>query len=95
MHSGSPTATLQPFDPRPLFERVRASLVDLLANLSPSEWNRPTPAGSWLVRDVVAHLLGDDVGRLSRSRDNHLGIKPDPNESLAQFLNRHRPWASP
>jgi uncharacterized protein (TIGR03083 family) len=89
MQSGPSKATLQPFDARPMFERVRASLLELLADLPVSEWHRPTPAGSWLVRDVVAHLLGDDVGRLSRSRDNHLGPGPDTNESLSQFVNRY------
>jgi uncharacterized protein (TIGR03083 family) len=84
---GSSGTTLQPFDARPFFEHVRASLLQLLADLSPSDWNSPTQAGSWSVRDVTAHLLGDDLSRLSRSRDDHPAPGPSVGQSLAQFLN--------
>ncbi|MEZ5340083.1 MAG: TIGR03084 family metal-binding protein [Acidimicrobiales bacterium] len=33
-----------------------ASLVELLVGLSEDEWDRPTPAERWLVRDQVSHL---------------------------------------
>ena len=75
-------ATLQRFDARPLFGQVRSSLIQLLADLTPAEtplekmlWDSPTPAGDWLVRDIVAHLVGNDLGRcpdpetLTRGRD--------------------------
>jgi len=52
-----------------LFPGERAALLDLLAELSPSEWDAPTVCTGWSVRDVVAHVLGDDVGRLSWGRD--------------------------
>lgn len=88
MATRPPTPTLQRFDPRPLFDQVRSSLIHLLADLTASEWEAPTPAGDWLVRDIVAHLLGDDLGRLSRSRDGYQGPAPRPDETLSQFLDR-------
>lgn len=77
------------FDARPLFWQVRHSLLELLGSLEPGEWEAPTVAQPWAVRDVVAHLVGDDLGRLSRSRDGHLVDGPANGETLAQFLDRH------
>ncbi|MDQ2652123.1 MAG: maleylpyruvate isomerase family mycothiol-dependent enzyme [Chloroflexota bacterium] len=54
-----------------LFPGERAALLDLLAGLSPAEWARPTVCPGWSVQDIAAHLLADDVGRLSGGRDNH------------------------
>ncbi|MCC7022748.1 MAG: maleylpyruvate isomerase family mycothiol-dependent enzyme [Thermomicrobiales bacterium] len=56
-------------DLRPLFPGERAALLELLADLSPGEWAAPTACSGWSVQDVAAHLLGDDIGRLSRGRD--------------------------
>jgi uncharacterized protein (TIGR03083 family) len=77
-----------PLDARPFFVATRAELLGLLGDLTPDEWHRPTAAAPWAVRDVVAHLLGDDVGRLSRSRDRYLATAPREDESLPQFLHR-------
>jgi uncharacterized protein (TIGR03083 family) len=54
-----------------LFAGERAALLDLLADLSPAEWERPTICTGWSVQDIAAHLLADDIGRLSRGRDGH------------------------
>jgi uncharacterized protein (TIGR03083 family) len=54
-----------------LFAGERAALLDLLADLSPAEWERPTVCAGWSVQDIAAHLLADDIGRLSRGRDGH------------------------
>lgn len=53
-----------------LFPGERAALLELLRSLSPEQWNAPTACPGWSVKDVTAHLLGDDVGRLSRGRDD-------------------------
>lgn len=76
-------------DVRKQFAQVRASLLALVADLSRHDWDAVTAADPWRVRDVVAHLLGDDIGRLSRSRDEHAGPGPFPGEPLAAFLDRH------
>ena len=52
-----------------LFPGERAQLLQLLAHLSEEEWNRPTVCPGWSVKDVALHLLGDDVGLLSRTPD--------------------------
>jgi uncharacterized protein (TIGR03083 family) len=64
-----------PVDTRGLFRPVSGSLVILLRSLSPSDWQRPTVAGAWLVRDVLAHLLDTTLRRLSLHRD---GMTPPP-----------------
>jgi uncharacterized protein (TIGR03083 family) len=49
--------------------------VTLLRGLPAEQWNRPTVAGTWAVRDVVAHLLDSTLRRLSFHRD---GMTPPP-----------------
>ncbi|WP_214405500.1 hypothetical protein [Pseudonocardia lacus] len=39
-------------DLRRLLARDRATLLDLLRDLPSADWQRPTAAGPWLVRDV-------------------------------------------
>ena len=70
------------------FARDRAILLGLLRDLGPDDWDRPTAAAPWRVRDVLAHLLGDDVGRISRLRDGHPGPRPAAGEPLAAFIHR-------
>jgi len=52
-----------------LFPGERAALLELLASLSEEEWGRPTVCAGWSAKDIALHLLGDDIGRLSRGRD--------------------------
>ena len=58
-----------------MFRPVSSELVTLLRRLTPADWDRPTVAGEWLVRDVVAHLLDTALRRLSYHRD---GMTPPP-----------------
>ena len=51
------------------FAALRTQLLGVLADLSAKDWARPTAAPGWSVKDVAAHLLGGDVGILSRKRD--------------------------
>jgi uncharacterized protein (TIGR03083 family) len=75
-------------DARDEFEQDRAALLQLLRQMCPGDWERPTAAAPWVVRDVVAHLLGDDVGRLARTRDGHRVGAPGSDETLAAFIHR-------
>ncbi len=52
-----------------LFPLERQQLLLLLSQLEPEEWHKPTICPGWSVKDIVLHLLGDDIGRLSRNRD--------------------------
>ena len=76
-------------DVRPFFAADRRGLTELLPTLTDNDWQASTAAGPWRVRDVVAHIIGDDVARLARTRDGHPGPGPTPGEALASFLHRH------
>jgi uncharacterized protein (TIGR03083 family) len=52
-----------------LFPEVRKELLSLLTGLTEKEWQLPTAAKKWNVKDVALHLLGGDIGNLSRRRD--------------------------
>ena len=71
------------------FAPLRSQLLTLLATLCEDDWARPTAAPRWCVKDVTAHLLGGDVGILSRSRD---GFSSGPtvrsNTELVDLVNR-------
>ncbi len=53
----------------PLFRPLHEELVRLLSGLSAADWELPTVAGAWRVRDVAAHLLDTDLRRISNQRD--------------------------
>src|SRR6266568_413658 len=52
-----------------LFPEERTHLLDVLADLEPDRWHLPTVCPGWSVADIARHLLGDDLGRVSRMRD--------------------------
>ena len=89
---------LEPLYTAALFPPLHQELLALLGGLAPDDWARATVAGSWQVRDVVAHLLDIDLRRLSATRDGHLPTPPDPIGSYAElvrFLNRlNAEWVS-
>lgn len=72
------------------FAPLRAKLLDLLAELSSDDWTRPTAAPRWSVKDVAAHLLGDDIGMLARGRDrfNFAGGLIEDYAGLVELVNR-------
>ena len=72
-------------DVRSAFRHERELLIQLLRNLDVSEWTAATVCPGWLVRDVAAHLLHDDLASLSRSRDHIEGPVPGAGESLPTF----------
>ena len=66
------------WDPRPAIAADRAALLDLLDELDPGDWARPTEAGHWTVKDVALHVLDDDLGQLARDRDDDRSGWLDP-----------------
>lgn len=52
-----------------MIRQVDQHLIDLLAALDSAEWEMPTIAPQWSVRDVAAHLLDTALRKLSRGRD--------------------------
>lgn len=71
-----------------LFIPDREALIDLLAELEPSDWTRPTVCRGWDVRDVTLHILGGDLGYIAIRRDGVAYLKPAPDEDLVSFINR-------
>jgi hypothetical protein len=88
-------ATLEPprpVDTGPLFAPLHDELLSLLRGL-PRNWTRPTAAGAWLVRDVVAHLLDVILRRLSYHRDGHRARARPNGARGVTFLNGlNREW---
>lgn len=80
--------SLQPVLTGELFGELRRELLSLLKGLSDEEWNKPTAAAKWNVKDVALHILGGDVGNLSRRRDA-FSLKADLSsyEKLVAFIN--------
>ena len=81
-------APLQPIDTRSLFRPVSSALVGVLRSLEPGDWQRPTVAGAWVVRDVVAHLVDLTFRRLSFHRDRMAPPPPStPINSERDFVD--------
>ena len=76
-------------DTRPLFRPLSDDLVTLLRSLQADDWLRPTVAGAWRVRDVVAHLTDTTFRRLSLHRDGVVpaGSAPANDADLAALIN--------
>jgi uncharacterized protein (TIGR03083 family) len=68
----------------PLFPIERQKLLELLRNLSPDQWNKETICTGWSIKDIVQHLLKDDIGVISRKRDGY----KIPNSSKMDFKSQ-------
>jgi uncharacterized protein (TIGR03083 family) len=79
--------TSEPISAVDLFPLERAALLDLLESLDPPAWESETVCAGWAVRDIVAHLVGDDLGLVSRGRDAYMPTRRD-DEDLVEFVNR-------
>lgn len=84
-------APLGPTDTRFLFRPVSAELLSLLRRTNAAGWERPTIAGSWRVRDVVAHLIDLALRRVSFHRDQMAPPPPpfriDSEMDFVRFIN--------
>lgn len=63
----------EPVDVRDRFEPERSALLELLGSLSAEEWQAPTICAGWTVKDIAAHLVGDDLSIVARWRDDYAG----------------------
>jgi uncharacterized protein (TIGR03083 family) len=73
-----------------LFSPILDALIQLLSDLTPAEWARPTVCVGWTVKDVALHLLAVDIGNLSRRRDGHFLESERPirsEQDLLAFIN--------
>lgn len=80
----------QPIIVADLFPPVLDSLLELLSSLSADDWNKPTACPRWSVKDIASHLLGGEVGILSRKRDGYAYSGSDSIswEDLVTLINR-------
>lgn len=73
-----------------LFPLLDQKLIELLKSLSADEWNKPTLAKLWTVKDIAAHLLDGNVRVISSS---HQFVGDPPSQpinsysDLVDFLN--------
>ncbi len=74
-----------------LFGPLDKTLIEFLQSLHDDEWNLPTSAGNWTVRDVASHLLDGNLRTLSLQRDRYFATTPpesDRYEDLVKWLNK-------
>jgi uncharacterized protein (TIGR03083 family) len=71
---------VEPIDTIELFPPLSQELISLLKTLQPDEWSRPTVCTPWMVKDVAAHLLSGNLGRLW---DRSKGPNPIEKSSLS------------
>ncbi|HEU0015444.1 MAG TPA: maleylpyruvate isomerase N-terminal domain-containing protein, partial [Longimicrobium sp.] len=77
---------MEPLHTADLFLPLYGELVGLLRSLGPEDWERPTLAPRWTVRDVAAHLLDGDLRNLSAYRDGHAVPTEAPIRSYADLV---------
>ena len=90
-----------------LARQEREQFAELLAGLTPEQWDAPTLCTRWRVRDVVAHVLGYDdlsptglVLRFARgwflvNKINGIGVAEYSDRSAAQLHELMRTHAEP
>jgi uncharacterized protein (TIGR03083 family) len=81
----------EPISTVELFPQLSHELIAVLRSLDLTDWARPTACSSWTVKDVAAHLLGGNLGRLWNSRkSSHSPQGPDQEHgALVSLINRN------
>jgi uncharacterized protein (TIGR03083 family) len=74
MHA--PTKPLGPILAAHLYAKLEARLLELLGSLTAEEWEKPTLAAKWKVKDVAAHLLDTQLRKLALCRDGYAPEAP-------------------
>ena len=72
-----------------LLPEILGHLLRLLGSLDQEDWGKPTVCSGWSVKDVALHLLGVEIGNLSRRRDGHsLGSSICGWDEIVSFINQ-------
>ncbi len=81
--------------------RERADFADLLAGLSPEQWDAPTLCAGWTVRQVAAHVISYDAlswratfsllarSRFNLNRANALCVAENSSADLVALFRAH------
>jgi uncharacterized protein (TIGR03083 family) len=86
---------VEPIYTAELFPPLSRELLILLKALQPADWARPTICSPWTVKDVAAHLLGGNLGRLRKSEKPATSPKipvRDYNELVAIINRDNQLW---
>lgn len=89
MHPKGPVLTID------LFTDERRCLLDMLQLLDEADWQKSSACPGWNVKDLAAHVLGDDLNNLSGGRDGFRESFQDFDtwEALVAFINqRNQQW---
>jgi hypothetical protein len=70
-----------------LFSKLDELLIDLLKGMEEKDWNLPTFAGNWTIKDVAVHLLDGNLRSLSMLRDGYFGVSSGEINSYQDLLN--------
>ncbi len=81
---------IQPIYVIELFPLLSRELLTVLKSLQPDDWARPTICSPWSVKDVAAHLLGGNLGRLwDRAKTSTPPANPIPDfDQLVSLIDR-------
>jgi len=79
-----------------LFPEIHKELISLLKSLSAEDWLKPTVCAGWSVKDVTLHILGGEIGNISRRRDGcEENVSINNWEELVTFINDwNQSWVS-
>jgi uncharacterized protein (TIGR03083 family) len=105
MEATLPAIAGVPVDRIEALRRESDAVLRFCADLSPEEWNAPSRAAGWRVRDVIAHLAAGsrlmfslDVIELMRTRQverfNDKLVADRQDMSPAEILSEYRTWGS-
>lgn len=72
-----------------LFPVLDKLLIELFTSLGPDDWNKPTVARLWTVKDVAAHLLDTNMRSISFAQGYEVAIAKQINSyhDLVAYLN--------
>jgi Mycothiol maleylpyruvate isomerase N-terminal domain len=73
-----------------LFPVLDKALIDLLQSLTTEEWQLPTIAKLWTVKDIASHLLDGNLRTIAYYRDNYFEAAGNINSyaDLVAYLNQ-------
>ena len=81
---------LEPIHTTHLFQPLSHELIGLLKTLTPADWAKMTACAPWTVKDVAAHLLGGNLGRIGKPSPQPAS-SPKPTlgyDDLLDLINR-------
>jgi len=76
-----------PIEVAQLFKPLEEKLISLLESLTADDWDKPTLAKLWTVKDITAHLLDGNLRALSIQRDKFFGETAPQSGGYGQLVD--------